>query len=50
MALPLIPNPTLPLLAQHANRDVQNVVAHGLVIKEVKDWLVPTLTMVAEET
>jgi hypothetical protein len=39
MALPLIPNPTSTNFAQNANWDVQNVMAQGLVIEEVKKCL-----------
>jgi hypothetical protein len=48
--LPLILNPTSILLVQHANGDVQKIVVQGLVIKAGKDWLAPTLTMIAAGT
>jgi len=45
----LVPNPTTSFLVQHANGDVQKIATKGLVIKAAKDWLTPTLTMIAVE-
>lgn len=45
----LIPNPTTTFVVQHANGDVQQIATKGLVIKAAKDWLAPTLTMIAVE-
>lgn len=45
----LVPNPTSTFLVKHANGDVQTISTSGLIIKSVKDWLEPTLTMVAVE-
>lgn len=45
----LIPNPTSTFTVQHANGDIQKIVAKGLAIKAAKDWLAPTLTMIAVE-
>lgn len=48
-ALTLLPNPTSTFLVQHANGDIQKIATKGLVIKAAKDWLTPTLTMIAVE-
>ena len=48
-AVVLVPNPTSTFLVQHANGDVQTITTKGLVIKAAKDWLAPTLTMIAVE-
>ncbi|HEY0738728.1 MAG TPA: hypothetical protein VGD69_27665 [Herpetosiphonaceae bacterium] len=48
-ALALLPNPTTIFRVQHANGDVQEIATKGLVIKAAKDWLAPTLTMIAVE-
>jgi hypothetical protein len=45
----LIPNPTASFSIQHANGEVQQITTRGLVIKAAKDWLAPTLTMIAVE-
>ena len=45
----IIPNPTSTYMVRHANGDTQQIVTQGLVIKAVKDWLTPTLTMIAVE-
>jgi len=45
----LIPNPTATFLIKHANGDEQTITTSGLIIKAVKDWLEPTLTMIAVE-
>lgn len=44
-----ISNPTSTYLIQHANGDVQTIATKALVIKAAKDWLAPTLTMIAVE-
>jgi hypothetical protein len=44
--LPLIPNLTSTFLAQPANKDIQKIVIQGLVVKALKDWFTPTLTMI----
>jgi hypothetical protein len=50
MALPLIPNPISTFLVRHADGDGQKIMAKGLVLKEAKDRLAPTLTMIAAES
>lgn len=45
----LIPNPTSTFLVKHANGDEQTITTSGLIIKAAKDWIEPTLTMIAVE-
>jgi hypothetical protein len=45
----LVPNPTSTFLVKHANGNVQTISTSGLIIKAAKDWLEPTLTMIAVE-
>lgn len=46
-ALELVPNPNPVYSIQHANGDVQKIVAEGLMIKAAKQWLTPTMTLIA---
>ena len=48
-AVALLRNSTSTFHVQHANGDVQKIVTQGLVIKAAKDWLAPTLNMIAVE-
>jgi len=48
-AVALLGNSSPTFLIQHANGDVQKIVTQGLVIKAAKDWLAPTLNMIAVE-
>jgi hypothetical protein len=45
----LVPNPTSVYIVQHPNGDVQKIATKGLIIKAARDWLTPTLTMIAVE-
>lgn len=48
-SISLIQNPTSTFLIKHANGDVQTISTSGLIIKAAKDWIEPTLTIIAVE-